>query len=507
WTLAYQGRIDDQLGVGFTRKEPTKRELNDAVAAILAGKTPTVAAMEASGCVIGRARTPKENASVTFHGDVAAIFNKRCVACHRPGEAAPFALQDYGEAAGWAEMIREVTQDRRMPPWNADPTVGTFANDCRLPESELATINAWVAAGAPEGDPKLAPPAPVFETGWAIGKPDVVFTMPKPYKVPARGTVAYQFFTVETGFTEDKWIKKAEARPGAREVVHHIIIALDTGDGGARRNAAGAGSDWLTATAPGALPMILEDGQAKRLPAGARLVFQMHYTPNGKAQEDLSSVGLVFADPAEVKHEVATTRAANRKFVIPAGAHQHKVEADFTCQHDLLLLSFFPHMHVRGSSFRYDAVYADGRTEPLLVVPKYDFAWQSGYLLAEPKRLPKGTRVHCVATYDNSAENPNNPDHAAEVRWGDQTWEEMMIGYFNATRADRELTDADKISRMQLYKRAPAPTPERIAELSTEAKAVGASEEAFQKLIDDLGKTFPQLDRVCVTSNENGMTT
>jgi len=325
-----------------------------------------------------------------------------------------------------------------MPPWHANPAHGHFRNDARLSDEEKSLIARWVEAGAPEGDPAELPPPRQFVTGWQIGQPDaVIYMRDEPFQVPASGEVRYQYFLVDPGFKEDKWIQAAECRPGNRAVVHHIIVGL-VPPGAVRpmRIVEGVESDWLAATAPGAKPLVLADGLAKLIPAGSKLVFQMHYTPNGTPQEDRSAIGLVFADPKTVKRLVGTDKAANPRFSIPPGASNYRVEATKTFQKDTLLLAFFPHMHLRGKAFRYTAKYPDGREEILLDIPHYDFNWQNTYELAEPKRMPKGSKIHCEAWYDNSDANLANPDPTATVRWGDQTWEEMMIGYFAATPAD-----------------------------------------------------------------------
>jgi hypothetical protein len=375
---------------------------------------------------------------VTYSKHIARIIQDNCVKCHRPGEIGPFALTSYDEVVGWAEMIREVVDQQRMPPWHANPKYGHFINDARLSESDKQLIARWVEAGAPEGNKADLPPPKQFTTGWQIGQPDqVIYMTDKPFNVPATGEVRYQYFVVDPGFTEDKWVKAAECRPGNRAVVHHIIVGIVPP--GATLGGGDFAGGWLAATAPGARPMLLREGLAKKVPAGSRLVFQMHYTPNGTAQQDRSSIGIVFADPATVQKTVATDKAGNRGFRIPPGDANYKVEATQTLTRDTLVISLMPHMHVRGKAFRYTALYPSGEKEILLDVPHYDFNWQNSYEFVEPKLMPKGTKMFCEAWYDNSDENLANPDPAKEVRWGDQTWEEMMIGYFAATPAGQDL--------------------------------------------------------------------
>jgi hypothetical protein len=317
--------------------------------------------------------------------------------------------------------------------------------------------------------------------------------------------VRYQYFVVDPGFKEDKWVQAAECRPGNRAVVHHIIVAAGNRERVSQRLNDELVSDWLAATAPGARPMILPTGLAKRIPAGSKLVFQLHYTPNGKAQEDRSSIGLIFADPATVKHEVVTQKAANPRFRIPPGDPNHKVEADYRFEEDSLMLALFPHMHLRGKSFLYTAHYPDGREETLLDVPRYDFSWQNGYEFAEAKRMPAGTRIHCVAHFDNSKENWANPDPTATVRWGDQTWEEMMIGYFDITPIRPISISTQKpVNRVEQFLEkvgtGSVDFPDKLKEL---AKESAANTDSWQQLNGSIRTLVPQLDRVCWTSLAN----
>jgi hypothetical protein len=343
----------------------------------------------------------------------------------------------YEDALSWSDMIREVVEEGRMPPWHAHPRHDTFSNDRRLSADEKKTLLSWIKQGCPKGDPSDLPPARKFAEGWAIGKPDVVLQMPTEATVPAtageRG-LRYRYYVVKTNFTEDKWIQAAEARPGAREVVHHIIVYVvhqptlfgKPERAGDRRD--GIGNGFLTAYAPGDMPLMLKPGEAKKIPKGAALAFQMHYTPDGVERKDRSSVGLVFAKEPP-KYEVRTRAVAYGGFSIPPGAPNYEVRSATTFDRDVDLISLLPHMHLRGKDFLYVAVYPDGKRETLLSVPRYDFNWQSNYRFKKPLRLPKGARLECTAHFDNSADNPNNPDPTKRVRWGDQTWDEMMIGF------------------------------------------------------------------------------
>ncbi len=437
--IVFQGRIDDQFTYGRQRPEVVTRFLADAIDQTLKKKPVATPYVAPDGCIIGRLIQHSENESqhtVTYSNQISRILQKNCSNCHRAGEIGPFALMEYDEVVGWAGMIQEVVNERRMPPWHADPEHGTFSNDCRLSEDEIKMINQWVDAGAPEGDPKLLPEPIQYTDGWQIGEPDQVFAMSEePFPVQATGTMEYKYFKVDTNFTEDKWVTAAECRLGNRAVIHHIIVGVRGQGEFSRRRGRGVHSelqsDWIAATAPGSPPMILPEGYAKLVPAGSQLVFQMHYTPNGTATTDISKIGLKFIDADQVTHQVMTMKAMNERFRIPPGDGNHRVNARFRFDQDAELISMFPHMHLRGKAFKYTAVYPDDQEEVLLDVTAYDFNWQNAYQLAEPKQIPKGTRFKCVAHFDNSDKNLANPDSSKTVRWGDQTWQEMMIGYFN----------------------------------------------------------------------------
>lgn len=431
--IRYWGRIDDQYVVGQQRTAPSRRDLAVALDELLDGRPVSQPVTEAVGCFIGRVRSVEPTGSVTYSNQISRILAERCVSCHRPGEVAPFPLTSYDEVVGWGETIREVVALGRMPPWFANPAHGRFANDVRMSPEEKQLLADWVANGCPEGDPAELPPARRFTDGWQISEPDLVLAMAdKPFTVPAEGEVRYQYFTVDPGFAEDKWIQAAEARPGNRGVVHHILCRFVPPEQQGRRGGEGP----VVGYAPGLPPAEFPPGAALLVPAGSKLVFQMHYTPNGSVQTDRSFLGLVFADPATVRQPVHGGAIANRALTIPPGADNHEVTAEANAPRDLWLLSLTPHMHLRGKAFRYEAHYPDGGREVLLDIPSYDFNWQLTYKLAEPKRIAKGTRVVCTAWYDNSSDNLANPDPTSTVRWGDQTWEEMMIGYYSCLYSD-----------------------------------------------------------------------
>ncbi|HVS38965.1 MAG TPA: thioredoxin family protein [Gemmataceae bacterium] len=432
--VVYRGRIDDQYGVGYRSKAPTRRDLAEAIDETLAGKPVSQPSTKVAGCFIERTVKPKDSGTITFSKDAARVLQRNCQDCHRPGQVAPMPLLTYEDAVAWSDTIREVVQQKRMPPWLADPHFGKFQNDRTLADADRSTLLGWIDQGCPKGDPADMPPAKEFSEGWSIGKPDAVFTMPDEYTVRAdagpRG-LKYQYFIVPTHFNEDRWIQAAEAKPGNPAVVHHIIVyVVKPGIDGLMREKTGdgIGDGFLTAFAPGELGTVLAPGTAKKLPKGAILAFQMHYTPNGVEQKDQSSVALVFAkEPPKI--EVRTRAIAQKRLSIPAGDANYEAKSEAVFDKDADLLSFLPHMHLRGKDFKYEVVYPDGKRETLLSVPHYDFAWQSTYRLEKPLHLPAGTKIECTAHYDNSKDNLNNPDPTKIVRWGDQTWDEMMIGF------------------------------------------------------------------------------
>ena len=386
--------------------------------------------------------------SATFSKDVAPILQKNCQSCHRPGEAAPFSLLTYQQARPWAKAMKQAVLERKMPPWFADPRYGHFRNDRSLAQKDIDTLVSWVDAGAPEGDPKDLPKPAEFVDGWNIGKPDLVFDMPEPFHIPASGTIEYQYVVLPYKFTEDRWVQMAEVRPGNRTVVHHVIAYIRDGsskwmrdkkpgeifvpeadDKGNRPQLSG---DMLSGFAPGLPASVLEPGQGRLIKAGSDIVLQLHYTANGKAGEDRTRVGLVFCKQPP-QQRVMTLAASNNKFTIPPGDSNYQVDAEFEMGHDAKLSALLPHMHLRGKDFQYRLVYPTGESETILNVPHYDFGWQLWYQPVNDIVVPKGTKIAATAHFDNSPNNKNNPDPAKAVKWGDQSWEEMMIGFFDVT--------------------------------------------------------------------------
>ncbi len=388
---------------------------------------------------------------VTYYKDVLPVLQKNCQSCHRPGETAPISFLSYKETRPWAKGIKQAVASRKMPPWFADPRYGKFHNDRSLTEKDSQTLISWVDSGATEGNPADAPKPIQWTKGWQIGEPDLIVEMPKDYEIPAEGTIDYQYFVLPLNLKEDKWIQLAEARPGNPQLVHHIIAFIRPpgskwmasavpGEPFNPRTATRTGrgeegngfSDMVAGFAPGTLPNILQPGQGRLIPAGSDIVFQMHYTANGKPGRDRSKLGLIFAKQPPVDR-VFYLAAGENKFRIPPGADNHRVDASFTLQSDATLISMLPHMHLRGKSFEYRATFPDGKTETLLSVPHYSFSWQLGYFPEKPMLLPKGTKIDVTAHFDNSANNKANPNPQAEVRYGDQSWEEMMIGFFEVS--------------------------------------------------------------------------
>ncbi len=434
--VRYWGRIDDQYGIGYVRDAPRRRDLHIALTELVAGGDVTRPAEMSVGCHIGRVKQPQADSEVTYSNQIARILQKRCVECHRTGDIAPFDLTEYDEVVGWAEMIGEVVEEQRMPPWHASPEVGHFANDRRLTEDEKSLIYAWIEAGAPEGDPSDLPPPVEYVSGWQLtAEPDQVnYIQDEPFEVKAEGAIEYKYFRIDPGFQTDKWIKGVEVLPGNRAVVHHILVFTDSGEGSAQEFGGGV-RGFLAGYVPGVRGAMFPEGMAKRIPAGAKLVFQVHYTPVGSVQHDRSKIGFVFADPEEVTYEVKTMGVFQPHIRIPPNEDNHREVTKSRIKKPVRLLALSPHMHLRGKSFRYQ-VQLPGQADwtTVLDIPSYDFNWQTNYQLAEPLELPADTYIKCVAAYDNSEENLNNPDPNKSVRWGDQTWDEMLIGYLDVAQ-------------------------------------------------------------------------
>lgn len=425
--LAYRGAVDDQYGIGYSLPEPKTRYLASALDAVLAGKTPKNAATWAPGCVL--VSPSAEEFAVTYYESVAPIIQEKCLSCHREGGVGPFKLDTYDAVKSRAPMIKYVVDKGIMPPWFAK-TEGKspFSNDMSLTGDEKQKIYDWIENGTPAGKASNAPKPKTFDPGWQAGKPDHVIRMPEPFKVKATGFLPYHEVVIPSGLTEDKWIQGMEVRPSARQVVHHVLIFIREKGAEGRENPGEELSGFFAAYVPGTNNVVYPDGFGKKLPAGASLKFQIHYTPNGTAAEDQTELGLHFAKKP-VEHEVHTTGIANILINIPPGAEHHPESSTIPVPFDAKIMSLIPHMHVRGSAAKYELTLPDGKVQTLLDVPRYDFNWQLNYNFRDYVDAPKGSRIKFTAWYNNSDKNPANPDPARRVRWGSQTYDEMHLGY------------------------------------------------------------------------------
>jgi cytochrome c553 len=442
--------------------------------------------------------------NVTFNKNVAPILFKNCVSCHRTNDIGPMPLMTYKESRPWARSIKEKVVSKEMPPWHADPAHGNFANDKRLSKQDIDTIAAWVDQGAKEGDPKDLPKAPEFVGKWRGGTPDIVLTMPNEYKLAAEGPDEYVYVEIPTNFKADVWVQAVESIPGNRKIVHHIIAFVQpprkpqtksaftptkemmdkmmqklvfsqegslmrtkadapvfdngcsTAEGGAGIFLDGTGRDessgMLGGEAPGSDVFAWPAGVAKKIPAGSTIVLQMHYSRVGTAETDRSSVGLYLAK-GQPEREVHTQMVVNYHFQIPPGADNHEVTSCYTFKQDAHIYGLMPHMHLRGKDMKMTAYYPDGRSEVLINVPKYSFNWQANYYLKTPKAMPKGTRIEVVAHFDNSTKNKYNPDPTKPVRFGDPTYDEMMIGFVDFTNDAQNLVKADAAGKEAMLKK------------------------------------------------------
>ena len=424
--IRYRGRIDDQYQPGIARNEATRHDLRRALEQLVAGQDVSTPRTEAVGCLIALPRKSSEStpSNVTYCNQVARVLQKHCVECHREGEIGPFVLDDFDEVVGWADMMVEVIDEKRMPPWHASPNHGSFANARHMPESDKELIRKWVASGTPFGDADELPKKPEYLSGWRLPRePDEEYDIHRDgFAVPADGIVEYQYFVVDPKFTEDKWIRAAQVIPGNPSVVHHCIVFVRPPDG--------SGFDdfgLVSAYVPGQTSTTLPEGYARKIPAGSRFVFQMHYTPTGTPQLDKTKLGLVFAKPESVTHEVVALVGIQQQFEIPPNTAEHTVFGKVRRfpKHGKLL-AIAPHMHLRGRSFRLHAITSQ-QTKTLLDVPHYDFNWQHSYELSEELPLDQIQELHFEATFDNSADNPTNPEPNEYVYWGDQTWQEMAV--------------------------------------------------------------------------------
>jgi len=432
--LLYRGAVDDQYAIGAALPKPKNRYLANALDAVLAGKPVKVSATSAPGCLLNGESVAMNEAIPTFHGKIQHIVQRSCMPCHRPGGVAPFSLDGYEAVKSRAKMLEFVVDEGIMPPWFAKQG-GPWRNDMSLPDADKAALKAWIAGGTPKGDPKDAPVPNSYVSGWTIGKPDATFQLPEPVTIKESGVMPYANINVPTNFTEDKWVEKIEVLPGDKRAVHHILVFVRTAesanqgrlqrvaDPDAREELGGFFGIYV----PGNSALTYPKGLAKRIPKGAVLRFQIHYTPYGKASTDQSKIGFVFAKEPP-KSEVHTASVANLRFAIPPGDPNYQVDAQLRVPTDVQLLSFLPHMHVRAKAAKYELT-AGGKTTALLDVPRYDFNWQLNYVLQFPISVKAGDTLKFTAWYDNSDKNPANPDPTKTVRWGSQTFDEMHLGY------------------------------------------------------------------------------
>jgi hypothetical protein len=442
-TVVFHGAIDDQYGFGYSIETPRNRYLADALDAVLSSRQPLVAATEALGCVLDFAGKPAAEVAVTYHNRISRIVQANCVECHRDGGVAPFALTSHDEVQAHAGMIKQVVEQGTMPPWFAGPAEAEpddknqskksslWANDRTLAHAEKGDLLSWIDRGKQTGNESDAPRPQAFAEGWLIGQPDAVFEFPDDVPIKAAGIMPYQNIIVETNLGEDKWVQAIEIQPGDRSVVHHMMVFLLAGEkerASLQEEAADERNGFFGIYVPGNATLIYPDGFAKRLPQGAKLRCQVHYTTTGTATTDRSRVGVVYAQNPP-RHEVRVIGIGNPKMSIPPGAENHREEGSIRLPMDIKVLSFLPHMHLRGKACRYRAVSASGESRLLLDIPRYDFNWQLLYRYREPQLVSRGESIKFTAWFDNSAQNPANPDPTQTVRWGKQTNDEMHLGY------------------------------------------------------------------------------
>ena len=440
WTIFYRGAIDDQLVEGAKKPEARENYLRDALAAFLEGKPITNSQTKVRGCLINFAGESKseKTATVSYANEVAPLLEHKCAGCHSPGNIAPWSMTSYKKVKGMSDMIQEVVLARRMPPWHADPHIGKFQNDRSLSLEETTTLLRWIEQGSPRGEgPDPLTNVVAAESVWALGKPDFVIALPKQQSIPATGVLQYRYEDADFEMPEDAWVKAAVCRPDNRKVVHHIIVRVRYPAGHKLKSSEEV---FFTSWAPGNTSPLCPDGTGKFLPKGSTFNFEMHYNTIGKPEVDQSELGLYLMK--EKPKLVLETRATEtRELDIPPGDPNSRSFCLYHFKKDTILYDLVPHMHLRGSWFKYEALYPDGKRELLLSVPKYDFNWQTEYRLAAPKTVPAGTWLLCNGAHDNSTRNANNPDPTKRVHWGAQSFEEMFMGFMNVAEAPSASTN------------------------------------------------------------------
>ncbi len=452
WQIAYRGPMNDRLSYERQKQSASKHYVRDALDALIAGSDVAVAAKDAMGCLINLPGTQADHSSVSYSETIAPLLQENCVTCHQPGGIAPWAMADYNMVRGFAPMIREVIRTKRMPPWHADPHIGQWQDDRSLTVVERQTLVHWVEAGAPRGDgPDPLAAIHAEAPGWPLGEPDLVVAVP-PFDVPASGVVDYQFEVVANPLERDVWVRAMTVKPGAHEVVHHVLVGTTDAGAEVKYSSESLMRNYLGGYAPGNESHFTPEGTGVFVPKGTGFMVQMHYTPYGKAVTDNTEVGLYFHDepPANfLRHSVVLSPMIR----IPPNAPAHAESAYFEFHRDAVLYSILPHSHYRGRSSTFELEHPDGARETLLSVPNYDFNWQRGYDFVEPRAIAAGSRLIHTTVYDNSSRNPGNPNPDRTVGWGLQSHDEMLYGDFVFSwvdeRADAPIHDHAYTSAVQ----------------------------------------------------------
>jgi hypothetical protein len=463
----YHGRIDDQYVARRVRNAvPAGSELKDAIAAVLSGKEVAAPHVEAVGCPIPEA--PAVVARPTYTREVASILQKNCQECHRPGQVGPFSLESYEQARKRAADIAAVIEDRVMPPWKAALHVGVkFKDERLLSEKDIATLIAWAEAGAPEGDPADLPPAPKFSDEWVLGTPDLIVDTGVEFAVPATGDDIYRCFVVPTHLDKDVYVTAADYRPGNRRVVHHILAYVDTSGKARERDQADPGPGYscfggpgdpihsdIGGWAPGIQPSTLPEGIGRSLPRGGDLIVQVHYHPSGKPETDRTKIGLYFARKP-IHQTLHWALAFNPGLELPPGQSNIEIKAAWPIPVDLVAHAVTPHMHLLGRDILMSVKFPDGREQDLIKIPAWDFNWQYSYFFERPLDLPKGSVLNVVSHYDNTANNPRNPNKPPKlVKWGEATTDEMCVGFIAVTKKGQDLTrPGEKDDLMEIFQK------------------------------------------------------
>lgn len=448
--VRYRGRVDDGYAARGKAKGTgaSRRDLRDALDAILANKPVKTPRTQVVGCAIERTKPVSASASAltgpTYAADIAPIVSQNCQSCHRPGEIGPMPLVTYEDAKRWAVNIAQVTSEKQMPPWKPVSGHGQFLGERRLTEAQILTLGKWAKAGAPRGDVTKLPPAPKYPEGWTLGKPDLVLNMPSKWRVAPSGPDVYRCFVLPTSLAEDKDVVAVQFRAGNKSVVHHVLGYIDTTGKAREKDAADEGAGYtsfggpgflpsgeLGGWAPGNIPRFLPEGIGRTLPAGSDVVIQVHYHPTGKSEDDITSVGLYFAKKPITKR-LRTLPLAIRRLDIPPGEASHKVSQTYPVPFDATAISITPHMHFLGKFFEMKVTLPDGTEQPLVRIDDWDFQWQDSYFYRQPLKLPQGSRITLEATFDNSEANPRNPHSPPQrVTWGEKTTDEMCIGFLS----------------------------------------------------------------------------